>query len=606
MSTQLISFFQLTTTRFLLFYGKYYLMEIKGNKKRWIALGTIIVIIVVVVFSFNLILGSIARRFIDNQLETINSTSNKKTSIGKIHFNIWRRTLTLKNIRVVPDSSMFDKLKQGKLDRVSIMKINIPVLEFRKLGIRRILAQQNLSLDKILVHGIEFTVYQNEGDKEIKEGEVDEPAISLDSIQIKKLNGINLSNVEFELFSYTTINVKTSDTIFSFHGNNFEIRGLELAKTDSSGDFFRVNTKNLSLTMQQQKIDLRNANYFVSLGELNLLFSDSLITAGDFMIKPTRDKYKLGASYKYTKEVIGVEIKSINFFGYKFGKAFRKGVIDIDSILIDGMKIDIYKDRTKPFDTSKRPLFIQQQLKTLGQPLHIKNVRVSNGSFTFALRPEGKEKLMKVDISNINADVDFVTSVSDSLQLCKELQVNLNGILMGASTVSLHVNMPYNSPVDTFYFSGELGSGNFKKFNQALYPVTGIKFNAGRLNSLKFHANASPKAANGTMTMLYENLEAEIPKKDNNKKNKFLSFTANTVLRTSNPSKSGKTRVALAKTERVEYKGFGNLLWKTVQSGLINTILPTGKTHKEEAQYENYEKKASPEKNKEKRKDRKE
>jgi len=577
-------------------------MKVKSNKKRWIALGTIVTIIVVVVFSFNLILGSIARHFIDTQLETINSTSNKKISIGKIHFNIWGRTLTLKDISVVPDSSMFEKLKHGKLDRVSIMEINVPSLEFRKLGILKILAQQNLSLNKILVRGVEFTVYKSEFDVGTEED--DEPAISLDSIQIEKLNGINLSNVEFELFSYTAINVKTSDTIFSFHGNDFEIRGLELVKTNNSGDFFRVNTENLSLKMQQQRINLRNANYFISLGELDFSFPDSLITASDFMVKPTRDKYKLGASYKYTKEVLDVEIKSINFFGYKVGKAFRQGIIDIDSILIDGMKVDVFKDRTKPFDKSKRPLFMQQQLKALKQPLHIKKVKVSNGDFTFALRPEGSEKLMKVDISNIKADVDFITSVKDSLQSGKKLQVNLNGILMGASSVSVNVKMPYNSPVDTFYFSGELGSGDFIKFNQALYPVTGIKFNGGRLNSLKFYANASPKSAKGLMTMLYEDLEAEIPRKYANKKNKFLSFTANTVLRTSNPSKRGKTRVALVKTNRVEYKGFGNLLWKTVQSGLINTILPTGKTHKEETQITREEKKISSAKSNKKRRKR--
>ncbi len=578
-------------------------MKRKSNKKRWILLGTVVAIIVALVLSLNIILGSILRHYVDGHLETINNNSHKELKVGKVKFNLLERTLTLKNLSIVPDSSMFEQLKHDKLNRVSIMEINIPMLEFRRLGIFKILTQRNLSLNKILVRGVEFTVYKSEFDTGIKED--DKPAISLDSIQIKKLNGINLSNVEFELFSYTTINVTTNDTILSFHGNDFEIRGLEMVKTNSSGDYFRVNTENLLLKMQQQRIYMRNANYFISLGELDFSFIDSLITASDFMVKPTHDKYKMGASYKYAKEVFEVEIKSIELFGYKVGKAFRQGVIDIDSILVDGMNIDIYKDTHRPFDLDQRPLFIQQQLKTLKQPLFIKNLRIANGNFNFALLPEGSKKILHVDINNIEAEIDFITSVKDSLQSGKKLNVNLNGVLMGASTLTFNMIMPYNSPVDSFYFSGELGAGDFSKFNPALYPATGIKFSGGRLNRLKFYAHANPEHSEGLMTMLYEDLEAEIVKKNSNKKNKFLSFTANAVLHTSNPSKKGKTRIALINTDRVEYKGFGNLLWKSVQSGLINTILPTGKLHKEEKQFKKNEKKISSEKTTKKRKSKK-
>ncbi len=580
-------------------------MKKESHKKRWIVLGVVVTITVALIFSLNIILGSILRRYFDSHLETINNNTHKELKVGKIKFNLLERTLTLKNLSIVPDSSMFEQLKHDKLEQVSIMKIVIPVLKLKKLGVLRMLTGRNLSLNKILVQGVEFTIYKNEiiTDKEKKKDA--KSNISLDSIHIAGLNSINLSDVEFELFSYTTINVTTNDTILSFHGDDFKIRGLELVKTNSTDDFFRFSTEKLLLKMQQQRINLRNANYFISLGELNLYFNDSLITASDFMVKPTRDKYKLGASYKYTKEIIDVEAKSINFFGYKAGKAFRQGIFDIDSVLIAGMKIDIYKDITKPFDIDKRPLLIQQQLKALKQPLHIKNVRVKDGNFNFASRSESSDKLMTVDISNIEADIDFITSIKDSLQSGKKLQINLSGILMGASSVSIDINMPYNSPVDTFYFSGELGSGDFSKFNPALYPVTGIKFDSGRLNSLKFYANASPKYAEGLMTMLYEDLEAEVSKKNTNKENKLLSFAANTVLRTSNPSKKGKTRVALIKTNRVKYKGFGNLLWKSVQSGLINTILPTGKLHKEEKQFKKNEKKISSEKTKKKRKSRK-
>ena len=573
-------------------------MTKKSRKKLGITLGIVLLIVAAFTLSTNIILGTILRNVIDSQLESISKKSNKELSVGKVRFNVLARTLTLKDISINPDSSHFEKLKQGKLNQVSVMKIKVPVLKLQGMGIIEMLLNREFSLNKILFKGVEFTIFRNELNTAEAEENNSNP-FSADSIYIAGLNGINLSKVSFEKFNYTTINIKTNDTIFSFKGNGFEIKGLELYKTESKG-FFKFNTDNLSLKMRRQRIDLRNANYFIFLRKFDFSFSDNLIVASDFMVKPTRDKYKLGASYKYTTGVFDVEAKSIKIYGYNIDETLRQGILDIDSICIDGLQFEIYKDRTKPFDESKRPLFVQEQLKTMKQPLHIKKVKVSNSDFNFVLRPEKSDNLMKIGISNINIEANFITSIKDSLQSDKQLNINLEGILMKTSALHLNIIMPYNSPVDTFYFSGELSGGDFKKFNPALFPVTGIKFDGGRLNSMRFYAYASPKSAKGLMTMLYEDLKAEIPKKDVKKKNKFLSFTANTVLRTSNPNKNGKTKVVLVKANRVEYKSFGNLLWKTVQSGLINTILPTGKTHKEEKELKKQHQKSSKEKTKKK------
>lgn len=48
----------------------------------------------------------------------------------------------------------------------------------------------------------------------------------------------------------------------------------------------------------------------------------------------------------------------------------------------------------------------------------------------------------------------------------------------------------------------------------------------------------------------------------------------------SNPGKSGKEREAILKFNRTIYKGIVNYIWKTIQTGLTNTIAPVGKTVK--------------------------
>jgi hypothetical protein len=83
------------------------------------------------------------------------------------------------------------------------------------------------------------------------------------------------------------------------------------------------------------------------------------------------------------------------------------------------------------------------------------------------------------------------------------------------------------------------------------------------------------------MTMVYSGLTAEALKKNEKDKGKFMSFLANTVVFSSNPNKREKLRVAQMGFERVNYKGFGNFVWKTLQTGIVNTVLPTGKSEKQ-------------------------
>jgi len=555
-------------------------MTKKSRKKRWIFFGLLFTIILGLTLSINIILSGVLRTAVNFQLEELNKIPDREFSIGEIRLNIFSRALILSDVSVKPDSATLEKLKLGKYGKANLMSINIATLKIRSLEIYKLLTEHYFALRSIKIKGAEITIFKNLN-IEIEEKEADTP-FSIDSIRLAGLKGINFDKVVFNKFYYTTINIANSDTIFSFHGSEFELKGLTLETNESSNGYFRINTEDLFLKMNPQRIDFRNNSYFVYFLKLKYFHTKKLLTIYNLKVKPTQNKYKLGASYKYNKEVFDVDLKLLNIYGYQLDKEIQFGEVIIDSILVDGLKLEIYKDANRPFDLNKRPLFLQQTFKNLEFPLHISKVKISNSLFKFALRPKGSRKLLKVDISKLNGELSFLTSHPDSIILDKKLTININGILMDAATLNLNIIMPYDSPVDTFYFAGTLGSGDFKKFNSALYPATGIKFEAGHLNSLKFYAYASPKGSKGLMTMLYDGLKADIPKKDVKKKNKFLSFSANAVLRSSNPTKKGKTRVALAQFKRVEYKGFGNLLWKTVQSGLLNTILPIGKSHKEE------------------------
>lgn len=554
----------------------------KSYKKSFKVLSLIVVIIVVVILSLNFILSAFVRGAVNFELNKINSKSNSQIDINKIKINLFSRTLILKDISVKPDSSFFEKFKIGDTEKNILTELSISDLRLRGLNISEILMNRHFELHKIIVKDVSLIHFKR--DKFVQpssDGSQNMP-INLDSIHIARFDNIDLSKIEVNLYKFKTINVNSEDTLLSYQGNRLEINGINLDSYSNSPGYFKFNNTNLILQLQRQRFDLKGGDYYVYFDKLDYRFGDSLIKVSNFMFKPSRSVNLIASSLKFAEEVFDVNVDEIYIHGFKLRKAMRNGILDIDSVVVNKLNVELFKDKNKPFNLKKRPLFLQQTLKKINQPIHINKIFVKNSYFKYSERQKNSKSLMVVEMPQMNAVIGFVTSIKDSLRSGKNLSIILKAKLMGVSNLNLNLVMPYNSRVDTFYYAGSLSTVKFKKFNSVLYPVSGIKFTAGTLNSIQFNVNASPKRAEGQMTMLYEGLQAEITKADVEEKNKALSWIANTVLPVSNPSKKGKLKVAKIEIERIEYKGLGNFVWKSVQSGLMNTIIPFSKQIKQE------------------------
>jgi hypothetical protein len=80
------------------------------------------------------------------------------------------------------------------------------------------------------------------------------------------------------------------------------------------------------------------------------------------------------------------------------------------------------------------------------------------------------------------------------------------------------------------------------------------------------------------MEFLYKDIDVSLVKKKPEKEWGFVSALANWVAVSNNPSAPEKDpKVVEIGFERDKNKGLINYVWKTIQSGMVRTILPTGK-----------------------------
>ena len=472
-------------------------------------------------------------------------------------------------------------------------------LKIKGFSIYNVLVNEEIIANKIIANGLNMTLFKsgNEKKEKVKENKEGE---KVDSIFIKGLQKIEFKSIVFDDFDFKIIDVHSTDTLFEYKEKEMEILGFRLDAQPEVDNYFKMYKDDLRINFKEQEIDTKGGNYKIIFKDFKYAYSTSSILISNFSLKPTKDKAVLASTFPYNSEVFNVQTKEISLKGFHLDSIILTGIIAIDSVLVDGLDMGIYKDQTKPFNLNKRPLFLNQKFKRMKNPLHIGTVMVKNSTFKYLEKHENIDELMTVDFSDLNAQINFITSIKDSLDSGRDLTVNVKANLSNVAPVNLDIFMHYKTWNDSYSFTGSVGKANFTAFNPAIYPATGMKFEEGVLNSIQFKVNGTPKGTTGEMSMLYSGLKATLIKEKKVKKG--LSWIANSVLIKSNPNQKGKLFKAKVETERVAYKGFGNVLWKSVQSGLINTIVPAGKRATAEQIQKQQIKEASKEEKKEERK----
>jgi len=539
--------------------------------KKW---GIFFAIVLVLMFSINIILSGVVSNIVDKQIEKINKKGKVTLHIGNIGVNVFTGALKISKISIKPDSLHFEDFKDGKIDKPSASMIYMSDLKVKGFSIYNVLVNEEIIANKIIANGLSMTLFKsgNEKKEKVKDNEKEK---KVDSIFIKGLQKIEFKSIVFDDFDFKIIDVHSTDTLFEYKEKELEILGFRLDAQPEVDNYFKMYKDDLKINFKEQEIHTEGGNYKILFNDFQYAYNTSSILISNFSLEPTKDKAELASTFPYNSEVFNVKTKEIKIKGFHLDSIILTGIIAIDTVLVDGLDLGIYKDQTKPFNLNKRPLFLNQKFKRMKDPLHIGAVIVENSKFKYLERHEGMNELMTVDFSDLNAEINFITSIKDSLDSGKDLTINVKANLSNVAPVNLDIFMHYKTWNDSYSFTGSVGKANFMAFNPAIYPATGMKFQDGVLNSIQFKVYGTPKGTQGEMSMLYSGLEASLMKKKKVKKG--LSWIANSVLIKSNPTQKGKLFVAKIETERVAYKGFGNLLWKSVQSGLMNSIIPGGK-----------------------------
>ena len=546
----------------------------------------IVLILVVLIFLVNIIVSSIIKKKIKEVLVSENSES-RIVSVENVQFKLFSSSITLNNISYVPTDQLLSELKSGKSAKNSLQKFTVSAIRLHGIGIVKLILNKNINVNSLNIDGLVIEKISNPNIRE-KDLSKSKP-LNLDSIYLENISGFKIDKINFSNIRYNIFDITSNEITFQTSPISFQSSGFMLENIKPS--LFRLKLIENEFQLDKISINFEDKKYNLSVDQITINFDKKLLNIKSISLKPTISRNAMARRSKYTSEIFNVDVEDLNIYNYNLSKTLKNEGVFIDSIDITGLNLKIYKDKRKPFNLNKRPILINYKLKKMELPLLIHKISIDNGNLRYEEQEEKRAELMTVTLDEIKAKIYNLTSIKTYRKI--PLTINLESKLMNKAAMEVNLNFPLADGLNTFYFKGSLAASKFKNYDSALYPALGITITNGDLDGLTFEASADNYSSIGKMTMLYHDLETKILKSESNNKSKFKSWGVNTMVHKGNPGKNNKVREVKMSFDRVEYKGLGNYLWKTIQSGLVNTIAPIGKKTDESKEHQKKEKKES-------------
>ncbi|MBL7845692.1 MAG: DUF748 domain-containing protein [Cyclobacteriaceae bacterium] len=361
--------------------------------------------------------------------------------------------------------------------------------------------------------------------------------------------------------------------------SDFKI-GLDSVAVQLTLDSLQYHFRDFTTGLNNLDIQTVDSLFHVTLQSFELSYKEKHLKLKDISFKPNVSHATMQRKYTYQHTEFSGSIGTIDILQLNFDSLIYAKKLFVDEISIDNVRASIYKDKTKPMDSTRYPVYLGQTIGEIKMPLAIKKVNATNVHLENTERkPDGT--LATVNISRASLSVKNISTLSSQSGLLMQADAWINN--------KVHFNTEleflYNKP--QFTFKGRLEQFKLPDLNPLIQAYTPAKINAGIAREISFSGVAEETKASGTMKFLYDSLEVDLQLHEQAKwKSAILAFAANTVLNNSNPvSSTAPPRVVRFEVQRDMNKGFVNVLIKSLLNGLKETMIMSKenrKTYKEE------------------------
>jgi hypothetical protein len=264
--------------------------------------------------------------------------------------------------------------------------------------------------------------------------------------------------------------------------------------------------------------------------------------------------------------------------GMDFQAFFRQGKIIANKVQLDNLELEVFRDKRKVEDTSKRPKMIHEIINGLPKSIWLETINFENATVTYQERPDTEALYSgRIFFDQVNGQILSFTNVAEKLSQNDTLRILAKGRLMGQGQIDMQADYLINNKDGKFLLNGKVGGMDLTSLNNMIMPATRVALKRGKLDNLYFDIIANDLEGTGKVIARYTDLEIEILDKSYKRNRNIFrdigAFLANKlVIKSQNPQKSGELREGEVYFQREKSKFIFHYWWNLILSGLKSTI----------------------------------
>jgi len=478
---------------------------------------------------------------------------NQQFSIDELTFSTGDRQILAKNLVVKP------KVKNNKQDQ---FELQIPTLSMNGFDMDKAYKNDQYFFESIVIDKPSFQLFNN----------------AKDSIRFNpfKVNLYPHFESFADVFSSKLMNVNNANITVIKNGQKKLQEQVSLNLTR-----VRIDNKPSQGFMHSSDFSFKIPNlkkqtklYHYTIGETYYSSADNRVTAKDIRIIPNFSKESHQKQVGFQSDYFSGKVDSVSISQPNIRRWFDQEELAGKYLSINGLNVDIFRDKKMPFDESRRPKMLQEMIKSLKIPVSVDSLILANAKVTYSEKSASGDLEGKIGFSKIHVRMMPFTNIKAVNGVIPDFKLDGTATIQDSSELKVSMNYLMNSPENLFKVKGSLSQFNMRIVNPVLEPLALVSIRSGKVNRFDFDFSANQASSNGQLFFGYDDLKISVleMKDGNTKESKFASFLANSLLlRSKNPRGKELLPDEIAFT-RDQKRSVLNYWWKSIFSGIRNTL----------------------------------
>lgn len=493
-----------------------------------------------------------------------------------IHLNLLTGSASLDSVTLMPDTVVFNQLKELKLAPVHLFQLKLARLQISRVGVITAYFKKRVEMNAIVLDHPFINIIHNKVPKHPDTLKEEKSLYEQISGIFKSIHVKSIKIIDADMDYINGVNRKPLNSIKHLNVNVKDLLIDSLAQFDTTRFYY---TKDISFELTGYRATGKDKMYTMKIDTVRGSAAGKSIVVKGFQMIPLHPDLAFTRMYKYGKDRYDLKFDEIRFAGVDFVKLNSEGDFYARSLKIGPAKAGIFVNRELPpppgFDKVRN--FPHVALRRIPVPTIVDTVYIDDVDVAYTEYNPISQKRGTVYFQNLMGSITNLTNDSVRLSENHHAIADLHAMAMKTSRIDVRIDFNLTDKNAAFNYSGKVGPMDMTVLNPMARDMGLVEIESGKMQSAAFNIKANASGSSGLVHFNYTNLKIKLLKEGEEgepvKKKGLLSFLANNLLiRDDNPSKGEAPRTANISFQRTPAASFFNLLWKSFFIGMREIV----------------------------------